>query len=521
MEHEKDYVDFSKSDDVNGLAGKFFYRFFESLPALLSLGTLLAIFVLSWRIPATIAFFVIAFDLYWLLRIIYLSAYQISGYKKMRENLKIDWLEKVRKLKTGEINEDLGIKLWGDLYHLIILPFCKEGEEVVASTIRSLRDSKYPKEKIIVVLSGEERAGEGAKKITENLGRKFNSDFFKFIFTVHPKAISGEIAGKGSNATWALKKAKEFIDGQKIPYERVIVSSFDVDTRAFPQYFSCLAWNYLTARKPLRESFQPIPVYNNNIWDAPSFSRIISFSGTFWQMMQQEREEQLVTYSSHAIPFKVLAEVGYPSNIVSDDSRIFWKAYLHYDGNYRAVPLHYPISMDAVLSENTIKTMVSQYKQQRRWASGVENIPYLFYGFLKNKKIKLRDKIYHSFVILEGFWSWAVAALLIFLLGWLPLMLGGKEFNDTLLSYNLPRLTSYIMTIAMVGMVVSAVISILILPTERVGNGMRKKLFIFFQWFFLPITLIAFGAFPALESQVRLMVKKPLGFWVTEKTRKL
>jgi len=103
----------------------------------------------------------------------------------------------------------------------------------------------------------------------------------------------------------------------------------------------------------------------------------------------------------------------------------------------------------------------------------------------------------------------------------LPLMLGGKEFNDTLLSYNLPRLTSYIMTIAMVGMVVSAVISILILPTERVGNGMRKKLFIFFQWFFLPITLIAFGAFPALESQVRLMVKKPLGFWVTEKTRKL
>jgi len=185
MEHEKDYVDFSKSDDVNGLAGKFFYRFFESLPALLSLGTLLAIFVLSWRIPATIAFFVIAFDLYWLLRIIYLSAYQISGYKKMRENLKIDWLEKVRKLKTGEINEDLGIKLWGDLYHLIILPFCKEGEEVVASTIRSLRDSKYPKEKIIVVLSGEERAGEGAKKITENLGRKFNSDFFKFIFQIY------------------------------------------------------------------------------------------------------------------------------------------------------------------------------------------------------------------------------------------------------------------------------------------------------------------------------------------------
>jgi len=139
---------------------------------------------------------------------------------------------------------------------------------------------------------------------------------------------------------------------------------------------------------------------------------------------------------------------------------------------------------------------------------------------LKNKKISLWKKVRHLFTIIDGFWSWATSAILILLLGWLPLFLGGNRFNISLLSYNLPRLTSRIMTVALVGMIVSAILSMLILPPRPPQVKRIKKLSVLLQWLLLPITLIAFGTFPALEAQIRLMLGKYMGFWVTEKSRK-
>jgi len=510
---EENYLKITKVTDLKSSKDRALFRFLEILPGAFSLGTLIAGVILSWRVPIAMALFIIIFDLYWLIRVVYLSVYQISSYKQMQKNLKTNWIAELNRLPDEN---------WKKIYHLIILPMYREGIEIVRTTLQSLVESDYPKEKMIVVLATEERAGSEIGNLAEKVKKEFGKDFFQFLITVHPKDILGEIAGKGSNVAWAVKEAKEkIITPFKIPQEGIIVSNFDIDTRPYPQYFSCLTWHYLTAKKPLRSSYQPIPVYNNNVWDAPAFSRVISTSGTFWQMMQQQRPEQLVTYSSHSIPFIIFEKVGYPANVVSDDSRIFWKSYLYYDGDYKVTPLHYPVSMDAVLAKNLFRTIVNQYKQQRRWSWGAENIPYLFYGFLKNKKIPLSEKFRHSFNIVEGFWSWATCALLIFSLGWLPLILGEDSFNITLLSYNLPRLTRDLMTLAMVGMFVSAIISMLILPPRPKIYSKLKNLSIVLQWLLLPVTLIIFGSLPALDAQTRLIFGKYLGFWVTEKERKI
>jgi len=508
----KDYSEISKASDISNKKERIIYRVFETLPGIISLGTLFGVLIFSWLRPDWVAIFIILFCFYYLFKICYLSFYQVTSYIRMKKNLKKDWLSELDKLEG---------KNWKDIYHLIILPTYKEGIELIRESLVSLAKSNYPKEKMIVVLAIEERAGETAFNIAKTIEGEYGKKFYRFLITVHPRDIAGEIAGKGSNEAWAGKEVKEkIIDSLNIPYENVIVSSFDIDTKVYPQYFSCLTWNYLTTEKPLRASYQPIPVYNNNIWDVPSFSRVVSTSNTFWQMMCQERPEGLVTYSSHSMPFKAFVEVGYPANVVSDDSRIFWKSYFYYDGNYKVVPLYYPVSMDAVMAKGFFRTAINQYKQQRRWAWGCNEIPYLIHGFLKNKKIPFWKKVRHLYIIVDGFWSWATSAILILFLGWLPLLLGGSRFHLSLLSYNLPRLTSQIMTVALIGMIVSAILSMLILPSRPRRVKRIKKLSVFLQWLLLPVTLIVFGTFPALEAQIRLMLGKYMGFWVTEKARK-
>jgi cellulose synthase/poly-beta-1,6-N-acetylglucosamine synthase-like glycosyltransferase len=503
----KDYISLSLVKDLSDQKEKLLYRFLEIFPGFLSWGTILSALLLSWLAPAVVAIFIILFSLYWLLKITYLSFHQISSFKKMKENLKIDWLKRLEKLRD-----------WRKIYHLIILPTYNESESTISASCQALVNNNYPKDRMIVVLATEERAGEKAQMVADKIKGEFADKFLKFAITKHPDNLKDEIAGKGSNTAWAITAAKEkIIKPLGINTEHVIVSSFDIDTRPYPNYFACLTYNFLIQDKPQKCCYQPIPVYNNNIWKAPAFSRVIATSGSFWQMMQQERPDVLVTYSSHSTPLKVLDSVGYPKNVVSDDSRIFWKAYLFYDGDYKVVPLYYPVSMDAVLAKNLKRTIINQYKQQRRWAWGCNDIPFLLFGFFKNKKVPIVKKLNHSINVLDGFWSWATASFLIFFLGWLPLIVGGQNFNITLLSYNLPRMTGAIMTISMFGMIVSAIISLLVLPPRPKNMSKINTFLMMAQWLLLPITLILFGGIPALDAQTRLLIGKHLGFWVTEK----
>lgn len=505
----RDFLHVGSHLDLEGRDRKI-YRLLEILPGALSWGTLCAVIFFSWSSPVSVAIFIIAFDIYWLIKSFYLSLHLRANWKRLKHNLTVDWEERLENLK------------WDHVWQLVILPMYKEDYDIVFESMESLLAAKWPKDRMILVLACEERGGKEAKEIAGKIKKKYASKFGRFLTTWHPAGLSGEIPGKGSNAAWAARVVKEkIIDPEKIPYENILTSSFDIDTQVYPQYFLCLAYNFLTAENPHCSSYQPVPVFNNNIWFAPALSRVVATSGTFWQMMQQERPERLSTFSSHSMSFKMLVEVGFwQKNIVSEDSRIFWNALLHYDGDYEVVPLAYPVSMDANVGPNLWQTIKQVYKQQRRWTWGVENVPYLLFGFIKNKKIPWRKKFRYTLTQLEGFWGLATNPILIFLLGWLPLILGGDEFNATLLSYNLPRITRTLMTLAMLGLITSAIISLGLLPPRPQGTQKSKTLSMIFQWLLIPITIICFGAIPGLDAQARLALGKPLGFWVTPKHRK-
>ncbi|TAL49213.1 glycosyltransferase family 2 protein [Patescibacteria group bacterium] len=503
------YFKVGRASDLQG-KDRVLYRALEILPGFLSWTTLITAVLLSIFAPVTAAYFIIALDVYWLLKTAYLSLHLRHNWKRIRYNLSVNWSEMLSKMKYEHI------------FHLVILPYYKEDLAVVEQSIRSLLETEYDKKKMAVVLAVEERAGEKAIEIGKAIEGRYAKKFGHFLVTVHPADVPGEMAGKGSNISYAAEEArKKILDPSRIPYKDVIVSAFDVDTVAYEQYFLCLTWHFLTSADPYKVSFQPVPFYNNNIWQAPAISRVAAGSSTFWQMMQQERPEKLATFSSHSVSFQSLYEVGYwQKNMVSEDSRIFWNLFVARSGDYSVVPLSYPVSMDANLAPSLWQTMKNIYRQQRRWTWGVENIPYILFAFIKNKAIPFCTRLRVAFVQMEGFWSLATNPIMIFLLGWLPVILGGERFNKTILSYNLPVLTRNIMIVAMLGLVLSSVIFISFLPERPKERGKLAKLSMVLQWILIPFTIVVFGAIPGLDAQTRLMFGKYLGFWVTPKHRK-
>jgi len=489
------------------------FRFYEKIPGLLIWLTLILSVVFSFIFPIGVIFFIIAFDFYWLLRVLYFIFYASLSFFRYKKTVKTNWFAKVK-----QIND------WQRIYHLIYLPTYGEPMEVLRTTFESLVKSNYPKEKIMVILGGEGRVEQDFLAKAEIIKKEFENVFCKILITVHPDGLPDELKAKGANANWMGKKSKELVDELKFNYDNLVVSYFDCDTCVHPEYFAHLTYRYLTHPNPTRVSFQPAVNYNNNIWDAPAAMRVTAFGTIFWLLMDLMRPERLYTFSSHSMSFRALVDVGFwQKDIVTDDSRIFLQCFFQYNGDYSVEPMYVPVSMDTVMDKKYWQGFKNLYKQQRRWAWGVEHFPYMMEKFKGNRQINFGKKLKYAWNLTEGMYSWATAPLLIFILGRLPLWVAGRgEESASVIVQNAPYVLEFLMLAAMIGIFFSALISLFILPPRPQNQPKWKYLIMFLQWLLLPITLILFGSIPATEAQTRLMLgeKYHLGFFVTPKDRK-
>ncbi len=542
-------------------------RILEIIPGALTWTTFSGMILCSWLFPIETAFFIIAYDIYWVYRVIYIATYSIIGYRKMARWEKIDWLFRLKKIfqgetlleeltreiavleeeikKSGFINKERQVKKqtlierknflrratvdlqnrkefldWKSIYHAILLPNAIEEAEVIAPALEALYKSNYPSDKIIIVLAMEEReAKEKRNKKEKILKEKYGDKFFDFLVTVH-KVAKGELKCKAANTTYATKQLKKYLAKKNIPIERVLLSNFDCDAQVHPEYLAALTYAFVTEPKRYHRAYQPIPVFNNNIWDTIAPVRILMTGASFWHMIKVMQPEIMVTFSSHTEPLKTIIDMGYwPVNVISEDSLVYWKGLAYFNGDYQVKPIHLPISMDAVLGNNYWHTIKNQYKQKHRWAYGIENFP-LFTRAFRKTKIKWTEKLKRTFIYVEGHYSWAVTPFILAFLGWLPLIFGGERFNESVLAHNLPYVTRFLMTISMLGLVVSMFMSFFLLPPRPKKYSRWKYLPMFLQWFVAPFIFIV-TAIPAVHAQTRLMLGKYMGeFWVTEKINK-
>ncbi len=490
------------------------YRLFEIIPGSLVWMTILFCLLLSFLKPLWAVYFIIIFDIYWLLRIIYLLIFMIYSWSQYKETLKIDWLEKLQTACTH----------WQDYYHLIFLPVYNETQEIIEEAFESLTRTHYPLNKYIIVLAGEERGGKNEfLKKSQYIEKKYCNHFKKIFINIHPANLKNEIPGKGSNLHHAGKEIKKLIDEWRLDYSKIIVSSFDIDTRPHKEYFGYLAYTYSIQKYPTRASYQPIAIYNNNVWQSNAIIRVVASSTTFWLFTDLARPERLYTFSSHSMSFKALVDVGFwDKTIVTEDSKIFLQCFLKYGGDYKVIPLFMPVFMNTVEIGKFWKSLKNQYKQMRRWAWGVEHFPWMMIHFFWDKNaqsIPFRKKIHYLWNLLEGTYSWATAPFIIYILGHLPLWVAMSQEKNMTVFQNAPYILSYLMRASLVGIIVIAIMYSLMLPPKPKNAPTYQYITIILQWLLIPITLVLFGSIPATDALTRLMLggKYKLGFWVTEK----
>lgn len=500
---------------------KFKYRFFEILPGVLSWSILVFPFVLSILNPTLTVFFILIYMLLWFVKSIAMNVRAVQGWNIMSKQKKLDWeslLEEVQ--KKAQIDKEIDRPKWhinnlklineearmvkpDDAIHVIMIATYKEAKEVLVPTIEAVLASKYDLKKVIMVIAYEERGGPETKIRIDELIDEYKSKFLDAFSVEHPDNLPGEVIGKGGNITYAGRVLEEYLEVKKIKPINVILTTLDSDNHPHPSYLAALTYTYCMCIDPKYVSFQPIPLYTNNIWDAPAPMRVVATGNSFWQTIVALRPHLLRNFSAHAQSMQTLIETNYWSvRTIVEDGHQFWRTYFRYDGKHEVYPIFLPIYQDAVFSSTYTKTLKAQFVQMRRWAWGASDIAYVVTtGFKKNNKVPKINLIFKILRLLEGHVSWATSALIITFSAFIPVLLNPKDFAAN----QLPIIVSDLQRLAMFGIMISLFFSLRTLPPKPARYKKHRSLFMVLQWIYLPITTIFYSAFSALYSQTRLM----------------
>lgn len=550
------------------LDSRWFERLLELIPGTLTWAFLLGPIILSFFVPIAVAYFIIAFDLIWLIKSLRLSFFLIYGYTKLHQRQRFDWQARLDdlsdipgaiKTREAELNTFLeqhkpNLRSWAfsrksiglraqahnlrayvaqlgslnpsevlkpqQIYNAVLIATYNETLETLEPSVRALVAVKYPLEQMILVIAFEERGGAQTEANAKLLIKKYGNMFHHAVAVKHPDGLVGEGKVKGANMSYAARKLTGYIEEERIDPSNVIVTTFDSDHRPDPNYFACLSFEYAINPHRIHRSFQPVPMFYNNIWDAPAPMRLIATGNSFWMIMQTVRPHLLRNFAAHAQSLQALIDTNYwhVTSIVEDGHQ-YWRSYFRYHGDHAVVPIFVPVHQDAVLAGTYLKTFKAQYIQLRRWAWGISDFPYVVRSSIKDRTIPLGAKFQQTFRLMEGHFSWATAPLILTFVAWLPLYLN-RNFADQVLAHELPVIASRILSLAMIGLVTTVIISLISLPPRPARYRRTRNLAMLVQWVLLPLTAIIFSAFAAIDAQTRLMIGRYLDWKVTEKATK-
>ncbi len=504
--------------------------------------------VLLLLVSPTIAYLAFsAYVLFWLGASLSLAFRQLREFRTLKRYRAIDWDERLHNLTDpyarihelvdrpdltkSEVEELHALNAWvhsgadvpapDSMHHLIVIPVYSESTEIIEQSLEAILEADFPSDRLMVCLTFEARSPVWGPTEIAAIESAYAHRFGHFLATQHPDGLPGEGKVKGANISWGAQLARQELHRHGIADEQVIVSAFDSDTRPSPHYFKVLTYTYLTNPDRDVDSYQPVLLFHNNAWEVPTASRLVGYVASMWTLADSTRPERLRIFSSHALGMKALASVDFWStNVIPDDSRQFWRMYYETDGRAKTLPLHLPVYLDAVQSHSWWATMKEQYKQIRRWSYGVIDFPYLMEQNLRNGRIPWREKAFLTLQQVTQFHLWATVPLMLFALRMTSTYLQPIYTHSSLMLSEIAGMVNLVaFIIAPLSLVISAVVGIRLLPPRPAERPRRAWVKMVGEWICLPLVGPIFFCAPAIDAQIRLLLRRYLGFRVTVKSR--
>jgi hypothetical protein len=492
----------------------FRYRLWEMIPGVFAWSTILFPIWGSFLVPKLVAYFVIAFLVYWFYQSFKAAFFSILGYFKIQTFQNTNWQEKFNQdfrsnwLKYRQIN------------HVVVISSYKEPVEVIDMAVGSLaRQIDIDTHKIHVVIAQEERAGvQNNQRTIGHFTRAYQGVFGSLTFTEHPHDLPGETVGKHSNEAWAAKYFKKhYIEVNHLDLSHFTLTSCDVDTLFNPRYFSALT--YFFASDPNRYSrFWQSPIFwHHNINSVPFPIKIIGTLGNVVHIANiQEPDGLFFNYSCYSSSYRLIDDTGYwDPDMIPEDWHIFLQAFFVSGGKAAVSPIFLPTIVDAPSGKNFYDALKNRYNQCLRHAWGAIDIPYAIEQARLHPEIPLVTRFLRVFKLIETHFIWSSNWFILTLGTSLPALLN-PSFFQTSFGYNLPRISNFILTLCLFPLLSLILLDWKLRPQDehKTFLGFLKNLI---HWPFMPLATLTMSVLPGLHSHTRLMLGRRLEYKTTLK----
>jgi glycosyltransferase involved in cell wall biosynthesis len=482
-------------------------RLLEILPGFFSWNLIIFPYWGIFIVPEIVAYFVLGFNIYWFYQSLTIAFTATVSHLRIQASQKYDWIGDIQAFPD-----------WKKVHHAVIITTYKEPLYILDRTLTSLAEQTLPTKQISVVLATEDaEPEEDRKKKVKALKKKFGKTFGNLFVTVH-KLKPGEVKGKASNERYAAIWAKkELVSKKGLDIDYITATSCDADHKYHPNHFAVLTYKFLDSPERYLRFWQAAVMFYNNIWDLPALTRVPNTLMSIWNLSQLPRRDRLINAQNYSLSLKLLDEVDYwDADKIPEDWGVFFKAFYKKKGRVEVEPIYLPVFADAALANGFWSTVKNQYEQIKRWAWGTSDDPWIIKNYFLTRDVPFLDKTMRLITVFWAHFMWPVNWFLITIGLTLPTLIN-PAFGRTTLGYTVPKVSSFLLTIALVFLLVMLAFDYIYKPKRPEGYPIWRVLLAPFEFVLMPITGLIFSALPGLDAHTRLMLGKYIEYRVTEK----